>query len=138
MKAVSLKSTTALPLLWLAVSLGCGGNEDTRAGALAGEEAKGRAPSARLDENAAALAKAWEADANCKALSTCCGVMKGSQWEQTLTPFCAQVVKLQDFKAKAQSGVDPSLQTNDCKNRQKALAGMANASNPLPEGCVAR
>lgn len=132
-----LDSLALLALLYpLSTSSACGSKDEVNSAP--GGDPVATAPSAARAEKANALAKAWEADANCKALSTCCASLAGTTWEQTLTPFCGQVAKLQDFNSQAQSMVDPGLQSKDCQNRVQMLAGMANASNPLPDGCAPR
>ena len=139
MKKRTVLETLALTVLLLPLAAAaptCGGKEEAPSAAVAAEAAHEEELATKRAGKADELAKAWEADANCKALSTCCAAVAGTDWGKTLDGFCGQVKGLQDWPGQVKNQVDPALQASDCKNRVAALSGMANASNPLPDGCT--
>lgn len=98
----------------------------------------GAAPSAKDAAKVDALRAAWGADANCQILVTCCSAVRGTNFEQTLTPICNEVkTKLVDFAERVKGMTDPASLASDCKNRVMGVAMMGNQSNPLPPACLA-
>jgi hypothetical protein len=116
---------------------GCG--KKSEEGGSGGGGGGAAAPSGGGGGNAAkveALKAAWEAAPECKALVSCCAAIPGSNYEQTVGPICEQVKTYQDFEQQAENLVDPGWQTTLCKNTFESMHSMANAANPLPEGCA--
>ena len=92
----------------------------------------------RRADDASALEQAWKKEAACQQLQRCCEGIAGSSWETTLKGFCNQVKAQMYFDKQAQGGMKPAYLAKRCGNSVKGMAGMANASNPLPKACQAK
>ena len=124
-------------MLMVGCDKGDDGEENTEESS---ESSEGETESTGNAEEVEALRAAFEADVNCQTLAACCASPEGQSYQAlgvSLDGFCEQVTAMQDFETQVENMAEPGYQSTLCRNRLAALAGMGNASNPLPEVCQA-